>query len=139
MNITIKNAIQYFSKTPGTLFLVDGSGAALTTFFLFFILRYFYDYFGMPTYILSYLSLISLVFFIYSAICFFLVKSNWTPFIRAISIANLIYCAFTMVFLYIYFNELTTLGLTYFFIEIVILIALVYIELNVAAAVIKLK
>ena len=139
MNTAIKNVTKYFAKMPITLFLVDGLGAALTTFFLYMILRNFYAYFGMPKYILTYLSLIALVFCIYSTTCFFLLKRNWTPFIRVISIANLIYCVLTMVFLYIYFNELTKLGLTYFFIEIVIIIALVYIELNVATAVKKLK
>ncbi len=43
-----------------------------------------------------------------------------------------------MVLMYIYFNELTKLGLTYFLIEIVIVIALVYIELNVVTTVKKL-
>ena len=138
-NNSTKNATKYFTKTPRTLFLVDSLGAALTTFFLFIVMRNFYDYFGMPKHILSYLSLVALVFCIYSTTCFFLLKGNWTPFIRVISIANLIYCVLTMVFLYVYFNNLTKLGLTYFFIEIVIVITLVYVELNVAAAVKKLK
>lgn len=139
MDAAIKNVINYFTKMPRTLFLVDGLGAALTTFCLFMSVRNFYVYFGMPKYILTYLFLIVLVFCIYSTTCFFLLKRNWTPFIRVISIANLIYCVLTLIFLYIYFNELTKLGLTYFFIEIVIIIALVYVELNVATAIKKLK
>ncbi len=139
MNFAIKNVINYFAKVPRKLFMVDGLGAALTTFSLYIIGRNFNFYFGMPKYILTYLSLIALVICIFSTTCFFLLKRNWTPFIRVISIANLIYCVLTLVFLFIYFNELTKLGLTYFFVEIVIIIALVYVELNVATALKKLK
>ena len=134
MNITIKNNINYFTKKPKTLFLVDGLGAALTTFNLYFVLRHLYEYFGMPTYILTYLSLIGLVFCVFSMTCFFLLKGNWTPFLKLISIGNLIYCVLTMVLVYIYFNDLTKLGLIYFLIEITIIVVIVYIELWVATA-----
>ena len=35
MDAAIKNVINYFTKMPRTLFLVDGLGAALTAFCLF--------------------------------------------------------------------------------------------------------
>lgn len=135
MRINIKSTIKYFSKTPRTLFLLDGLGATLTTFSLFFILRHFYDHFGMPTYILTYLSIIGLVYCAYSMSCYFLLKGNWTPFLRAISIGNLLYCVLTMVLIYYYFNDLTRLGLTYFLLEVSIIVLLVYIELKVATEV----
>ncbi len=139
MNPTIKNITKYFIKIPKTLFLVDALGAVATAFSLFVVLRNYCTYFGMPEYILTYLSFIALSFCMYSTTCYFLLKGNWTPFLRAISIANLIYCILTIVLLYIYFQELTTLGLAYFIIEILIILALVYVELSVASAVRKLN
>jgi hypothetical protein len=135
MDINFKNAVKYFSKTPRKLFLLDGLGAALTTFSLYFVVRNFYDYFGMPTYILTSLSVIGLIYCAYSMTCFFLLKSNWTPFLRVISIGNLLYCVLTIVVLHFHFNNLTPLGLGYFLIEITIIVVLVYIELKVATAV----
>jgi len=139
MNIAMKNLTSHFTKKPSMLFLVDSLGAAATTFFLFVVLRNYQDYFGMPKYILTNLSIVVLIFCVYSAPCYFLLKGNWTPYIRAISIANLIYCAFTLMLLYFHFSELTNLGVAYFFIEIGIIITLVYVELSVANAVKKLR
>ena len=118
---------------------MDALGAAVTAFSLFIVLRNYYTCFGMPEYMLTYLSLIALSFCMYSTACFFLLKDNWTPFLRAISIANLIYCILTIVLLYIYFQELTTLGLAYFIIEILIILTLLYVEWSVATAVRKLN
>ena len=102
MNPAIKNITNYFIKTPRTLFLMDALGAAVTAFSLFIVLRNYYTCFGMPEYILTYLSIIALSF-----------------------------C--------MYFQELTTLGLSYFIIEILIILALVYVEWSVATAVRKLN
>jgi hypothetical protein len=135
----IKNLTGHFAKNPKTLFLTDSLGAALTTFFLFGVLRSYSAYFGMPKHILMYLSLVAFIFCIYPFTCFLLLKGNWPHFIRAISMANVIYCGITIILVYIYFKELTKLGVTYFFIEIVIVITLVYIEFNVARVLKKLK
>lgn len=135
MNPTIKNIIKYLAQRPKTLFLIDGLGAALTTFFLFVVLSNLYAYFGIPKQVLNYLSLIGITLCIYAMTCFFLLKSNWAPFIRAMSIANLFYCVLTMVFMYIYFQELSTLGVIYFSVEIAIIVTLALLELNVATAI----
>lgn len=70
MKNNIKSTLDYFSRKPRTLFLLDGLGAALTTFSLFFVLRHYYDYFGMPANILTYLSVIGLVYCAYSMSCY---------------------------------------------------------------------
>lgn len=134
MNNAIENIINYFTKKTNTLFLVDGLGAAMTTFYLFFVLRRFYSYFGMPTFVLSYLALIGFIFCVYSMTCFFLLKRNWTPFLRIISIGNLLYCVLTMVLVLIFLNYLTKLGLLYFTLEVAIILIMVYVETRVASA-----
>lgn len=128
----IKSTINYFSAKPGTLFLIDSAGAALTTFFLFFVLRNYYDYFGMPVNILIYLSVIGLVYCAYSISCYFLIKDGWRPFLRIIAIGNFFYCILTLTLLCIYYKDLTPLGLTYFLAEILLIVLLVYIELKVS-------
>lgn len=130
--MTIKSTIDYVSRNPRKLFLIDGLGAALTTFSLFFVLRPYHDYFGMPANILTCLSVIGLVYFAYSMSCYFLLKNNWTVYLRIIGIGNFFYCILTMTFLYSSYNSLIRIGLTYFLAEILIIVLLVYIELKVA-------
>lgn len=127
-----KITIDYFSRKPRALFLFDGLGAALTTFFLYFVLKPYHNSFGMSENILKYLSVIGLVFCAYSMSCFFLFKDNWTSFLRIIGIGNLLYCILTMTYLFAYYDELTRIGMTYFLAEILVIMFLVYIELSVA-------
>ena len=116
------------------LFLLDACGAALTAFFLFFVLRPFYGYFGMPTHVLAILAVIALGFLVFSGVCFLRLKKNWTPFLRAISFGNASYCVLTAVLMFVCFDRLTSLGVAYFTAEIALIVVLVYIELRVAAA-----
>lgn len=86
----------------------------------------------MPKTVLTYLSVIAIFFCIYSTACFLFLKGRWTPFIRLIGFANLLYCALTIVLLLKYYPSLTIIGTTYFLIEIIIICGLSYVELNVA-------
>ena len=124
--------IKQLSLEPKKLFLIDSIGALTTAFLLLVVLRHFHEHFGMPGKVLTCLSVITVFFCIYSTTCFFIIKSNWTPFIKVISIANLLYCMLTIGLLIFYNTQLTIIGTTYFIGEIVIIIGLVYIELNVA-------
>ncbi|MGB3947632.1 MAG: hypothetical protein WBM13_06590 [Bacteroidia bacterium] len=130
--MNIKSTIDYFSKNPKALFLVDALGAAFTSFLLFFVLRNNYDYFGVPANVLIYLSAIGLLCFAYSTLCYFLLKSNWTPYFRIIGLINFLYCILTMALLYADYANITGLGCMYFVGEVLIILALVYIELRVA-------
>ncbi len=132
MNRAIEKMINHLVRKPGTLFLIDSIGAMLTTLLLFFVLRNFNGYFGMPKTALTYLSAIAACFCVYSAICFLFLKENWMPFIKIISVANLLYCLLTAGLLINYYKQLTGLGLTYFWVEIIIICGLVFIERSVA-------
>jgi hypothetical protein len=129
---TVSKIIKHLSLEPKKLFLIDSIGALTTASLLFVVLRNFNEYFGMPERILTYLSLIAVCFCIYSTTCSFVIKANWTPFIKAISIANLLYCVFTICLIIFNDPQLTTIGIAYFLGEIAIICGLVYIELNVA-------
>ncbi len=139
MKIRIKTIINSFSRKPRTLFLIDGLGVALTVFSLFFVLRNYYDYFGIPTNILTYLSVIGLVYCASSISCYFLLKDYWAPYLTIIASSNFLYCILTITFLHSYYNDLTQIGLIYFLCEILIIILLAYIELRVANMLITKK
>jgi hypothetical protein len=132
MKISFSKTLNYFLEKPRSLFLIDGLGAALTAFSLFFVLRPFNDWIGLPTIILSNLAVIGLVFCTYSLSCFFLIKNNWSPYLKIIGWSNFLYCLLTLLIIRYFFNSLTGIGLSYFLVEISIIISLVIIELSVA-------
>jgi hypothetical protein len=129
---TVNKIIKQLSSDPKKLFLIDCLGALTTAFLLFVVLRSFNEYIGMPVSILNYLAVIAVCFCVYSTICFFVIKAKWTPFIKGISIANLLYCILTISLVIFYHPQLTIFGIAYFLGEIAIIFGLVYIELNVA-------
>lgn len=127
----INKIINHLAEKQNKLFIIDSLGAMLTAFFLFVIMRQFDEYFGMPKTVLTYLSIIATCYCIYSITCFLFLKRRWTLYIKIIGIANLLYCALTIGLLIKYYHLLTTIGKTYFLIEIVIICRLSYIELKV--------
>ena len=132
MNRILKKLVTYFSEKQKTLFLVDSIGAFITAFILFVIVRPLNEYFGIPIQELTYLSVIAVVFCIYSATCFLFLKDSFTTFIKIIGIANLIYCALTIGLMIKYYPFLTIMGISYFLVEIVIICGLSYVELTVS-------
>ena len=137
MNRLINKLINHLSKKQKTLFLIDSLGAILTAFFLFVMMRQFNEYFGMPKTILTLLSVIAGVFCVFSTACFLFLKGNWTPFIRLIGFANLLYCMLTIGLLIKHYSLLTIIGTAYFLIEILIICGLSYVEFNVATKIKK--
>lgn len=121
-----------FLPKPKTLFLIDGIGATLTAFFLYVVLRTFYLYFGMSPNVLLYLSVIAVVFALYSFTCFRCLPNHWQPYLKAIAYANLIYCLFTAGLVTYYYHHLTILGLAYFCTEILVICTLAFVELRTA-------
>jgi hypothetical protein len=117
------------SLKPKIIFLIDGIGAFLTAFFLFFVLRNYNAYFGLPKTTLSYLSIIAILFSIYSISCFYFVNKKWHAFLKVISIANVLYCCLTTYLIIYYYKQITLLGLTYFILEISIILILAFVEI----------
>ncbi len=132
-----KKIINNFSEKPKTVFLIDSVGAFLTTLFLFLIVWNLNEYFGMPKTALTYLSVIASLFCIYSTSCFLFLNRRWILFISIIGIANLLYCFFTIGLLIKHYTLLTTFGIIYFMVEIVIIFVLSYVELMVATEIRK--
>ena len=95
------------------------------------MLRTLFDQFvGMPRNVLLYLTIIALVFCLYSITCFFIVGAGWRLFLKAIVTANLLYCLLTIGLVIFYHDSIHILGMAYFFGEIVIICVLVTVEVK---------
>ena len=121
-----------FTDNPKSLFLLDGIGALSSAVLLGVVLVEFETIFGMPKQALYVLALLPCVFLLYDFWCYFRGARNWNLYIKAIAIANLLYCFLSIDMVAYHFEELATLGLIYFAIELLILLLLIRIELNVA-------
>ncbi|MDQ6530161.1 hypothetical protein [Flavobacterium sp. LHD-85] len=127
----MKESIQQFTAKPKNIFLLDSFGALLTSILLFFILRIFNDFFGLPKDIFKYLSIIAFLFFIYSLSCYFLVKQNWKPYLKIICTANILYCILTFGILIYNYESVSFFGIIYFLMEIAVIIGLVTLEIKI--------
>lgn len=116
------------TSNPKRLLGIDGLGALLSAFFLGVVLVRFEDYFGMPRTVLYALSLVACLFAIYSICCYFLLTHHWRPYLKIITILNILYCCLTMGFVFYFYQKLTHWGLIYFLLEFIVLIVLITIE-----------
>jgi len=117
------------TANPKRLFLIDSLGAFLTAFLLGAVLTRFEDNVGMPRKVLYSLSILACLYAIYSIGCYFFAGRNWRPFLKAIAMANLLYCCLTMGLVISFYQSLTILGLTYFLGELIVIGALIFTEL----------
>lgn len=85
-------------------------------------------YFGMPVHVLYVLAAVAGVFAVYSACCYCFLKGDRRPYLRAIALANVAYCCLTIGLLCCFYTRLTTLGMLYFGIELLVIACLVCIE-----------
>ncbi len=110
------------------IFLIDSIGAFLTGFLLIGVLARFEELFGASPKMLYVLSSIAFVYTIYSFCCYSFLDGNWLPFLKVIAIANLVYCFLTISFVIYSYQELTSLGLSYFLLELFVLSGLIVVE-----------
>lgn len=129
--MVFQQIINVIILNPKKLFLADSLGALLSAFLLGVVLASFEGTFGMPRKILYCLSSAACVFAIYSFLCYWRIEENWRPYLRVIAIANLMYCCITIGLVISFRQELTHWGLTYFLLEIVVILILVFAELKI--------
>ncbi len=123
-----------FSENPRKLFLLDGIGALVSAFFLGVVLVQLEHIFGIPPSALYVLAFIPCVFAAYDFFCYWKIKENWRGYLKAIAIANLLYCVLSLGFAFYHLEQITYLGWAYIIIEILIILVLAKIELNAAAS-----
>lgn len=123
-----------FNKAnPHKLFAIDSLGALVTSIMLGIVLARLETTFGMPPRVLHFLSILGGIFCIYSFSCFLLKIKNWKPYLKIIAMANLLYCALSAGLVINFYEKLTMVGVTYFAVEILIVIVLAIIELKTAS------
>jgi len=122
------------AKKPQRVFLLDGLGALLTAFMHGFVLIKFHDQVGMPPAVLYALSVIALVFAIYSLTCAKIAKDNWRLLLRIVVVANLVFGALSIAMVFIFFHDLHLLGFVYFGLEIIVLGLIANFEYTVAGS-----
>ena len=123
-----------FALNSKLLFLIDSLGAFVTAVLVGSVLTRLEDSFGMPKKALNYLSLVAYLFSTYSISCYFFSGKNWQPYLKAIAVANIIYCIVTIGLVCYFYPILTVLDLIYFGTELVIVGSLVAIELKAATS-----
>lgn len=126
----MKESIQKFIAKPRNIFLLDGFGALLTAFLLFFVLRTFNSFFGFSKITLEYLSLLALVFSVYSFSCFLLITNNWKAYLKIICIANILYCLLTFGIILYYYQDISVFAIAYFLGEIIVIAGIVILEIK---------
>lgn len=124
--------ISYFVKNPKTIFLFDSIGAFISAFCLLIVSRFYSNYFGINPSTLQLLIILPIIFCIYSACCYLLIKRSYKPFILIIAIANFLYCLITLVLMFTLYSELTILGLSYFVLELMIIALIISVEFKVS-------
>jgi hypothetical protein len=127
----MKESILKLIKKPKNIFLLDGFGALLTTLLIFFVLRTFNDYLGLSKNNLEFLSIIALIFSIYSVSCYFLVSNNWKLFLKIICTANILYCVLTFGIILYYYQSISVLGIAYFLGEIMVICGIAFLEIRI--------
>ncbi|WP_019991342.1 hypothetical protein [Rudanella lutea] len=115
-------------ERPRRLFLIDSLGACLTVVMLLACLPSLEPYIGMPLPILRLLALPASTFALYSAGCYWLVRSRWQLYLNGIAVANGLYCLITFGLIISYYDLLTRLGVAYFLGEIGVICALIWVE-----------
>jgi hypothetical protein len=131
MKSNIQSMLKALAVDVKRIFLIDCLGALLTAFMLGVILPAFEDYFGMPRTILYGLSAVAFIFAIYSGCCYYFSQYN-KALLRIIAFANLFYSCVSLALVIFMRERLTTLGLLYFSLELIIVGILITIELQVA-------
>lgn len=118
-----------FREQPKLIFLVDGVGASVSAVFLGIVLTVFNESIGLSLSILFLLGGLALLFAVYSFTCFYR-SAPYRPYLLLIIIANTLYSFLTLALVFFY-SSLTTLGLVYFSLELMVMILLIYIEIKV--------
>ncbi len=123
--------VKKISLTPRILFLIDGLGAIISALILGVILVRYNELIGMPVNSLYFLALLPLVFIFYDVYCYLTIKNRLLSKVKGIVTLNSLYCIISIIEIYINWKSLTSLGLTYFVLELIVLILIIRFEVSV--------
>jgi hypothetical protein len=113
-----------------TIFLLDGIGALVSLVSLGVVLPAFQERIGMPGNVLYFLASLALVCALYSLSRYRLADLTNPFWLRGIIGLNLGYCVVSLYLIIKYFQLLTSLGLAYFLLEKLVVLAIVGFEVK---------
>ena len=117
---------------PKNALLIDGIGATISSVLLN-ILSVYYSLIGMPEEVLRILAVLALAFAVFSYSSHLWSKNH----LRSLSIIctlNALYCLLTGFLVIRYYPVITVIGLTYFVLEIAVIVLLVMFEIKIISA-----
>jgi len=111
--------------------LLDALGALLSALLLGLVLPSIQEYTGMPVSVLHFLAGTACIFLLYSSTCYYFARERWLPFLQAIILANSVYVIISVGLIFYHFQQLTSWGIAYFVLEIIVLFGVVAYEARV--------
>lgn len=114
------------AKWHRKIFLIDFIGAATSAFFLGMVLPMLKT--GVPDQILRNLAWAAVAFAVYSYICHYTNQSKSTTALKIILYANVSYVVGSIAVVFYYFEDISSLGLAYFVIEVFLIILVIWAE-----------
>ncbi len=124
--------LNQLSANPKKLFILDGLGALLSAFLLGVVLVQLESYFGIPRNTLYFLAFLPCLFVVYDLFCYWRVEQNIGFFLKVIAVINVLYCCLSIGFAFYHMERITALGWGYILIEILIVLAVAFVEWRVA-------
>ncbi|MDF3820790.1 hypothetical protein P3G55_12815 [Leptospira sp. 96542] len=126
----IHKSFEIFKSNPRNIFLLDGIGALVSALSLLLIIAPFEVFFGMPGEVVHKLAILAFVFCTYSVVCYILNPIQWRFFLKIIIISNTMYCLISLCLLVYFYNSITLFGYSYFIMEKLVILFLVYFEIQ---------
>lgn len=111
------------------LFLIDGIGALLSAILLWLV-YYCRNIFAVPDSMYHQLIAFPVFFACYSLTCLLIKPRSWKIFLAIVTVSNVLYAGYSLLLVSHYADQLTIYGIIYFLLEIVGIIALVYVEIS---------
>lgn len=120
-----------FRSNPKRIFLLDSFGALLSAFFLFMIASRYEEQIGLHRSMAYTLSALACIYSIFSLSCFFSANSNWRSLLKTLIIANISHGLLMIWIMAYFYQNLTTIGIIYFLLELGVMISLILTELRI--------
>lgn len=118
-----------FSLKPRQIFLIDGMGAFLSAVLLC-VVQYYKELFGVPDAMFQLLIPFPVLFACYSFTCMLSKPGKQKILLTVIIICNVLYAAYSLLLVYLHADQLSTTGIIYFVLEILVILVLVSLELR---------
>ena len=120
------------ATAPRPLFLGDGCGALLSAFLLGVVVVRFERFFGIPTGVLHFLSVLPLGVALYDWGVYYLRPRSWGPWLRGNALINAAYCFLSLGLAFTHRAQLTPWGWGYLLGEVLLVLTLALLEWRVA-------